>query len=279
MIERFSEKDIKNLLVLSKLEKWDYSEADLHTIFSSGDVFGHRNEKGNIVSSVAVILYKNQSAFIGMVIVRKDYRKQGLAGQLMKHCLQTLSPEVNAYLIATKEGEHLYKKAGFKTVDYVSKYISSEYIPRAFKASGVYTRSLTRRDFKEIVKLDEVAFGDNRKLFLKSRIQQAEKAVVLQNEQNKMTGYGLAVRTPSNIVIGPVIAPNAEAAMLVIDELAKNYKEKLRIDLSSHEETLKKLMENHGFQLQNEPPVMAYGVNPLPARQGNLFAIAAQAFG
>jgi hypothetical protein len=67
--------------------------------------------------------------------------------------------------------------------------------------------------------------------------------------------------------------------MLVIDELAKNYKEKLRIDLSSHEETLKKLVENHGFQLQNEPPVMAYGVNPLPARQGNLFAIAAQAFG
>lgn len=95
MIERFSEKDIKDLLVLSKLEKWDYSEADLHTIFSSGDVFGHRNEKGNIVSSVAVILYKNQSAFIGMVIVRKDYRTQGLAWQLMKHCLQTLSPEVN----------------------------------------------------------------------------------------------------------------------------------------------------------------------------------------
>jgi predicted GNAT family N-acyltransferase len=224
MIERFSEKDIKDLLVLSKLEKWDYSEADLHTIFSSGDVFGHRNEKGNIVSSLAVVLYKNQSAFIGMVIVRRDYRKQGLAWQLMKHCLQTLCPEVNAYLIATKEGEHLYKKAGFKTVDYVSKYISSEYIPRAFKASGVYTRSLTRRDFKEVVKLDE-------------------------------------------------------AAMLVIDELAKNYKEKLRIDLSSHEETLKKLVENHGFQLQNEPPVMAYGVNPLPARQGNLFAIAAQAFG
>ncbi|MEI4526508.1 GNAT family N-acetyltransferase [Priestia megaterium] len=279
MIERFSEKDIKDLLVLSKLEKWDYSEADLHTIFSSGDVFGHRNEKGNIVSSLAVVLYKNQSAFIGMVIVRRDYRKQGLAWQLMKHCLQTLCPEVNAYLIATKEGEHLYKKAGFKTVDYVSKYISSEYILRAFKASGFYTRSLARRDFKEVVNLDEEAFGDNRKLFLKSRIQQAEKAVVLQNEQNKMTGYGLAVRTPSNIVIGPVVAPNAEAAMLIIDELAKNYKEKLRIDLSSHEETLKKLVENHGFQLQNEPPVMAYGVNPLPARQGNLFAIAAQAFG
>ena len=49
-----------------------------------------------------------------MVIVRKDYRKQGLAGQLMKHCLQILSPEVNAYLIATKEGEHLYKKQGSK---------------------------------------------------------------------------------------------------------------------------------------------------------------------
>lgn len=279
MIETFSEKDIKGLLLLSRLEKWDYSEADLHTIFSSGNVFGHRNEKGDIVSSVAVVLYENQSAFIGMVIVRKDYRKQGLAGQLMKHCLQILSPEVNAYLIATKEGEHLYKKAGFKTVDYVSKYISNEYIPRAFKASGFYTRSLTRRDFKEVVKLDEAAFGDNRKLFLKSRIQQAEKAVVLQNEQNKMTGYGLAVRTSSNIVIGPVVAPNAEAAMLVIDELAKNYNEKLRIDLSSHEETLKKLVENHGFQLQNEPPVMAYGVNSLPARHGNLFAIAAQAFG
>ncbi|MGG3270334.1 GNAT family N-acetyltransferase [Priestia aryabhattai] len=279
MIERFSEKDIKGLLVLSKLEKWDYSEADLHTIFSTRDVFGHRNEKGDIVSSVAVVLYENQSAFIGMVIVRKDYRKQGLAGQLMKHCLQILSPEVNAYLIATKEGEHLYKKAGFKTVDYVSKYISSEYIPRAFKASGFYTRSLTRRDFKEVLKLDEAAFGDNRKLFLKSRIQQSEKAVVLQNEQNKIMGYGLAVRTPSNIVIGPVVAPHAEVAMLVIDELAKSYKEKLRIDLSSHEETLKKLVENHGFQLQNEPPVMAYGVNSLSARQGNLFAIAAQAFG
>ena len=279
MIETFSEKDIKGLLLLSQLEKWDYSEADLHTIFSSGNVFGHRNENGDIVSSAAVISYKNHSAFIGMVIVRKDYRKQGLAGQLMKHCLHNLFPEINAYLIATKEGEHLYKTAGFKIVDYVSKYISSEYIPRAFKASGFYTKSLKNSDIEEAVKLDEAAFGDNRERFLKKRIQQAEKAVVLQNELNKMMGYGLAVRTPSNIVIGPVVAPSAEAAMLVIDELAKSYKEKLRIDLSSHAEMLKNLIENHGFQLQNEPPVMAYGSNTISAGNSTLFAIAAQAFG
>lgn len=59
MIERFSEKDIKDLLVLFKLEKWDYSEVDLYMIFLSGDVFGYRNEKGNIVLSLVVVLYKN----------------------------------------------------------------------------------------------------------------------------------------------------------------------------------------------------------------------------
>ncbi|MFP7732570.1 hypothetical protein ACLHDF_03955 [Priestia aryabhattai] len=109
--------------------------------------------------------------------------------------------------------------------------------------------------------------------------QQAEKAVVLQNEQNKTISYGLAVRTPSNLVIAPVVALSAEAAMLVIDELAQGYKEKLRINLSSHAKTLKKLVENHGFQLQNEPPIMADGLNTITAGNGSLFAIGAQAFG
>jgi hypothetical protein len=66
-------------------------------------------------------------------------------------------------------------------------------------------------------------------------------------------------------VIGPVVALSAEVAMLVIGELAQGYKEKLRIDLFSHAKTLKKLVENHGFQLQNEPPIMAYGLNTITA--------------
>lgn len=77
---------------------------------------------------------------------------------------------MNVYLIVIKEGEYLYKKVGFKIVDYVSKYISSEYIFWVFKVLGFYIWFLVRRDFKEVVNFDEEVFGDNRKLFLKSRI-------------------------------------------------------------------------------------------------------------
>lgn len=60
-------------------------------------------------------------------------------------------------------------------------------------------------------------------------------------------GYGLVVCILSNIVIGLVVVLNVEVVMLIIDELVKNYKEKLRIDLFFYEEMLKKFVENYGF--------------------------------
>lgn len=68
-VERFDHNDVLHLIELSSSVEWDYDEQEIHTILSSGCIYGHKNAEGEIVSSAAIISYDTNLASIGMVIV------------------------------------------------------------------------------------------------------------------------------------------------------------------------------------------------------------------
>lgn len=276
----FDANDIPGLMDLSNSVGWDYDESEIKTVMMSGKIFGHKNAEGKIVSSAAIMTYDTNLASIGMVIVHANYRGLGLGKLVTQKCIESVSPHTAIMLVATKDGEPLYKKLGFTTVDYVHKYLADNYSGVHNIASNEYTiEDYNESDFAEIVCLDAAAFGDKRSNFLRNRIKQAKHCIVVRDHQTNIIGFGLSVQGPINLMLGPIIAPDSITASLIINTLAKDHHGKLRMDVPSGHAEMIKWLEQHGFTEVTRPPVMILHAEEMPTRNNTLFAIAAQIFG
>lgn len=276
----FNANDIPGLIDLSDSVGWDYDEYEIRTVMISGKIFGHKNAEGKIVSSAAILTYDTNLASIGMVIVHENYRGLGLGKLVTQKCIESVSQYTAIMLVATKDGEPLYKKIGFTTVDYVHKYLADNYSGAHNLASNEFTiEDVHARDFAEIVRLDAAAFGDKRSKFLQNRIRQAKCCIVVRDHQTNIIGFGLSIQGPMNLILGPIIAPDSITASLIINTLAKDHHGKLRMDVPSGHAEMRKWLEQNGFKEVNRPPVMILHAEEMPTRNNTLFAIAAQIFG
>ncbi|WP_035099321.1 GNAT family N-acetyltransferase [Anoxybacteroides tepidamans] len=280
-IHRLHEREIPQLVALSASVGWDYDEQEIETVMSAGIVYGHKNAQGDIISSAAVIPYDVKLASIGMVIVNENYRGNGLAKELMQTCIDSVCDKTTIMLIATKEGKPLYEKLGFQTVSSVHKFLSDKYMPfyREHGNEEYEVIPLTMSYFTQIQQLDQLAIGADRSLFLRKRIQQAKQGVVVKNHKGDIVGYGLSIKGPVNLIVGPIIAANDEIAICIVDELAKGYEGKLRIDVPNGQASFIHYLERTGFHKVSQPPVMVKNASELPVRNGTLYSIAAQIFG
>lgn len=275
----FNEDDVSGLIELSASVGWDYDEHEIKTIMLSGKVVGHKNAKGKIVSSAAIIMYDAHLASIGMVIVHSNYRGLGLGKKVTQKCIDVAPSDASIMLIATEDGKSLYEKMGFKTVDYVHKYLCDHFTSAQPNSNDITIEDFSENDFTEIVKLDKIAFGDRRKSFLHHRINQSEQCVVVKDSKANMIGYGISILGPINLLLGPIVAPDNQTAAIVLDRLAMNHQGKLRIDVPLGHDEFMMLLEKSGFIKVSEPPIMIKNAANMPPRNHKLFAIAAQIFG
>lgn len=274
-IETLTKTDSRDIVSLSKRLGWDYSEEEIDVILKSGYLFGHRNKRRKVISTAAIFPYKT-FASLGVVMVDPDYRRRGLATQLVHKCISTV-PNIPIMLVATEEGKPLYEKLGFQTVDILNKLVATEYKSNLlFEMEGL--KSITNDDIEEILMLDKEAFGADRSTFLKLRIQQATYSVMLQNQVGEILGFALGVQTPDILVIGPVVAPDQVFAYHLIDYIARKHKGSMRIDIPSEHRSLSDNLLRYGFKIERNPPVMLFNGKELPSRK-HIFALAAQAYG
>ncbi|WP_074594738.1 GNAT family N-acetyltransferase [Bacillus cereus] len=279
-VERLRKEKIEDIVALSSYIGWDYNREEIETIFSSGIVYGVWNEREELIASAAIILYEEKLASIGMVIVHPNYKGRGIGKTITNACMKSVSAQTAIMLIATDEGEFLYKKLGFRAVSYVSKYICNSYNVNDYCIENEdYIMNYQECDLEELIKLDEYAFGTNRKEFLTKRIMQSEQCIVVKDEEQSVLGYGLSIQTPENKIIGPIVAKNDEMAMKIVHALVRGHNGKLRMDVPEGKNDFMKELEIAGFKKVNTPPIMMKNSNRLLKRNGELYSNAAQIFG
>ncbi|KFL74500.1 acetyltransferase family protein [Bacillus cereus ATCC 10876] len=279
-VERLREAKTGNILSLSSYIGWDYNREEIETIFNAGNVYGVWNEREELIASAAIILYGEKLASIGMVIVHPDYKGRGIGKIITEACVKSVSAHTPIMLIATDEGKPLYEKLGFRAVSYVSKYICNSYNAKDYCVRNEdYVMNYEEGDLEKIIKIDEYAFGTNRKEFLKKRIMQSEQCIVVRDKEQNVLGYGLSIQTPENRIIGPVVAKNDEMAMRIVHDLARGHNGKLRMDVPEGKNDFMKELEVAGFKKVNTPPIMMKNSNRLLKRNSELYSIAAQIFG
>ncbi|MEB9738807.1 GNAT family N-acetyltransferase [Bacillus cereus] len=279
-VERLREEKTGNIVSLSSYIGWDYNREEIETIFNAGIVYGVWNEREELIASAAIILYGEKLASIGMVIVHPDYKGRGIGKIITEACVKSVSAHTPIMLIATDEGKPLYEKLGFRAVSYVSKYICNSYNAKDYCVRNEdYVMNYEEGDLEKIIKIDEYAFGTNRKEFLKKRIMQSEQCIVVRDKEQNVLGYGLSIQTPENKIIGPVVAKNDEMGMRIVHDLARGHNGKLRMDVLEGKNDFMKELEIAGFKKVNTPPIMMKNSNRLIKRNSELYSIAAQIFG
>jgi hypothetical protein len=180
-------------------------------------------------------------------------------------------------LIATEEGVPLYEKMGFKVVDHVHKYISDGM--KALNRPKLYFDEYKESDLVSVIKVDERAFGDNRRPFLINRIKQSKNCVVVRDEHSLIVGYGMSVLGPVNLIAGPIVAPDHQTAAEIFRKLSSFHQGMVRIDVPAGQDAFRRFLEDQGFTQVNAPPVMALNAVVMPQRNRELYGIAAQIFG
>ncbi|PFN26634.1 GNAT family N-acetyltransferase [Bacillus cereus] len=279
-VERLRKEKIEDIVALSSYIGWDYNREEIETICNSGIVYGVWNERKELIASAAIILYGETLGSIGMVIVHPDYKGRGIGKAITDSCIKSVSTQTPIMLIATDEGKPLYEKLGFRAVSYVSKYICNSYnVNHKCAENEEYMMDYEEGDLEEIIKIDEYAFGTNRKEFLKKRIIQSEQCIVVKDNKQNVLGYGLSIQTPENKIIGPVVAKHDAMAMRIVHNLAKGHNGKLRMDVPEGKKDFMNQLEVFGFQKINTPPIMMKNSDQFLKRNGELYSIAAQIFG
>lgn len=277
-------KDIPSLIELSASLGWDYSHPDLHTILTSGIAYGHKTPTGKLISSAAIFPYGPKLASLGMVMVDPAHRRLGLGQAATQKVMDSLPDKSTPItLVATEQGVPLYEKMGYRTVTTLHKFIAETYHPQKNPAEipdHHHLQQLSKTHLDEILHLDRTALGADRTKFLQARLQQANAGVILRRQtDNTAVGYALSIPGTVVTILGPVIAPDTDLALALIDHLARQTNGALRIDIPSEQTGLIEKLPLHGFTLQATPPVMLFNANHLPQRNATLYGIAAQAFG
>lgn len=282
-LQSLSVSDIPGLIALSDSVGWDYDEEEIRTILSIGTIFGHKDASGTLLSSAAIIPYDEKLASIGMVIVHPSSQGKGFGRELMKACMASVSTDTTIMLIATPEGETLYKNLGFQTVDRIRKLIAERCVPELPLQNEATVAfeivPMESGDFASVVELDKAALGSRRSHFLETRMRQATTCLVAKNHSGKIIGYGFAVQGPVNLIAGPIVAEDAVMAAHLLYKLTQAHTGRVRIDVPDEQAAFHAYLEQNGFLQVSHPPVMVVNADSLPHRAGTYWAIGAQIYG
>lgn len=271
---QLSQQDGKAIMAITAKIGWDLGRPDWETILACGPVFGHRCPDGSLQSIGAIFPSGPTCAAIGAVMVDPDFQGKGLGRAVVEKCMSPLTPDSNAFLIATPEGEKLYKSLGFKVI---GETIRME-VDGAKLSSDEQLPGIRVRDLVNVVKLDAAAFGGQRYGMLKRRITQSNQAAVIEDDDGNTIGFALAIPKRDALRIGPMAAPDANAALRLINYLGAGHDGMVRVEVPGEQADLLNSLNQVGFQQVLRANVMSLDGKPLPGNRDTYMAIDSESF-
>lgn len=249
-------------LELEAKEHWNQTENDWKRILKlcPKGCFGAFAEQ-RLVGTVTTITYGREVAWVGMMLVKGEYRGRGIGKRLMRASLDYCAGcQIETIkLDATPAGRPLYESLGFSAEMSVQRW---EGIARL---SFQRTRSRPgSADNQRLYELDQRAFGADRRELLESLIADAccGPLVVEDNSSRQLAlaGYALARRGARAFYAGPIVASDQRVTESLLDALfARLFEQKVYIDLAMNSEPQTQFLATQGFTKQRELTRMSRG--------------------
>jgi GNAT superfamily N-acetyltransferase len=273
--------DLDSLVALTEHVDWPHTRDDWSDFLACGRVWGHRDADGRLVSCCALFEYSAELASIGLMIVRSEERGKGLAGLLMRRCIDEARAAVLS-LIATPFGLPVYEHLGFRIVDEVARLTGRwreppEPLPDLVPTAILSALGTPDRD--AAVALDAEAYGAPRSDVVGRLAARASATSGAWLSPARLSGFALAVPKRGMTQITPVIAPDVATAYALIATLARQAAGLLRVDVPRGHEALIIALQRSGLAIARVDPVLTLGGKSLPGMRERIHGIGFQAFG
>jgi GNAT superfamily N-acetyltransferase len=274
-IRRLGPDDLRGCVALSVDRGWSPERAKWSLLLGCAEAFGvdapDGDASGRLAGAVVLTRWGRDLASVGMMLVSARYARRGLGRALMEHVIGAAG-DATVTLFATDMGRPLYETLGFRPVrrcvSFVGTFRPGRTVPGARPAQpgpgapAEVIRPATAADLPSIIAVDQAAFGADRGRVLTWLPGFAERLAVLENGRG-ISGYAAAWRNlPSSAIIGPVVAPDPEAAKRLIAHLAGKVSGNVRLDLDPDRPELPAWAHARGLEPASRTTVMALGELP-----------------
>ena len=276
-VRLLEESDIAAAMELKRVAGWNQTETDWRTLFQlepNGCFAAVVDEQ--LVGTTTTTVYGNELAWIGMVLVRPDKRREGIATKLLETALSYLERKVAAVkLDATAQGKPVYERFGFEVESLVQRW-NRKGDAVLFERQPETIDSDTRR---QVFQLDCRAFGADRSQLLDALFTNScVRPVVTKNDEGSVTGYALARSGSDAAYVGPIVSSErnhvSELLDQLLEQLASSY---VYVDLNCNWGDDGQLLAERGFEKQRDLIRMRRGsASPTSAQ---VFAIAGPEIG
>jgi len=273
--------DIVRGMNLSNAEGWNQTEEDWKLLVQNPQnicLLAECNQK--IIGTTTAMNYANQVAWIGMVLVDKEYRGQGVSKLLLTSILKKLESFASIKLDATPVGQQVYKKFDFENEYLISRLVTGSMKNLSFKDDTVFAESIQLKDIEEVIAFDEHVFGTNRRPLIKSLIQRYPHKAWLLKRNNSIAGFALGREGNKYHQVGPVVGSTINDVQILIRKaLKKLNNQPVVVDVLCDKEDLINWLTSIGFTMQRHFVRMYKKENSFPGVVNEQYLICGPEFG
>jgi GNAT superfamily N-acetyltransferase len=273
--------DISGGIRLSTAEGWNQTESDWKLLIENPENICLLAESGKkIIGTTTAINYLNKVAWIGMVLVDKEYRGQGVSKSLLENIFKKLQYCKSIKLDATPAGQPVYQKFGFKNEYFIARMVNPSIKNFPADEYDIIPEPIELKHIPEIVAFDEFIFGANRSQLIELLINQYPGKGWLLKRDNKIAGFVLGRDGNKYHQIGPLVALlTIDAKILISKALESLSNQAIVVDVLYDKEDLINWLNSVGFIKQRHFVRMYKDKNHFPGEIGKHYLICGPEFG
>ena len=272
--------DIEAASHLATAEGWNQTKADWIRLLKHQPrgCFGAYCE-GRLIGTVTTSVYDKELAWLGMMLVKREFRGSGIGRRLMLAALEYTKTAVvsTVKLDATPVGKNLYEAMGFVPEAGIERWERSGGVPKV----GADSIAIKDRTVNDIYEIDRSAFGVDRATMLESLLEHSSvDPFTVRDAAGRVCGYALARPGSRAMYIGPIVSFDPLLTPALIDRMVGQFPDQaIYIDFHRGSAADSSLLSSRGFAKQRELTRMYWGKPNSVGLSHSIFSIAGPEIG
>lgn len=218
--------EVDELVGWAAREGWNPGLHDAELFWATDpDAFLAAVLDGEVIGGGAITSYNGEFGFMGLFIVRPEFRNQGF-GNVLWHArrqrlLDRLQPGASIGMDGVFDMQSYYAKGGFvfshRTIRFRAEIPSR---PEVSPDEEKHIVALADLPVEQVLTYDRSCFPAMRPSFLKGWIAQPDAVALGYRREGKLVGYGVVRRCVEGCKVGPLFADDVQAAEALYARLA-----------------------------------------------------------
>ena len=226
-------------------EGWNPGLEDAEVFFAadSAGFFVAVDPQDKPIASTSVVNHTADFAFLGLYIVRKEFRRLGVGLGLWKHALEHAGSRTVG-LDGVEAQQDNYRASGF-----VYAGATTRFTGRLTKRASWEIQVADLQEIPTLIQMEAAASGVSKPNYLRPWLSRSDtRTTFVKRKNGASVGFCTIRRCQSGSKIGPIVAPSIDVARELIAHAAQGIDGPMRMDVPETSTELTELCERMGWQ-------------------------------